>query len=248
MDIIRPLLNKVRIRWKYMDGSYKTVLVVGGGMILLATLTLGVSSTLYGSEPSELEAPSLSTQMDCTGDGPCVFDVAVNSTGDADGIAVAYEPVGDDTSTTAVLNDSESTQVESRSTVVVYTQHRDTSKIHSTYRPMVSPANATNDSVQNVPQASVVYDLSGNDAGEGTNVSVTLDSVENGETVTVTEREDSQTLSTGETLEFTGLRSETSLTISVEHGGEAIAVQKYTVLVSNTTDWSAQPVGASALS
>lgn len=239
------LLQKVRSRWKYMDSNYKTALVVFCGTVLLMLLAIGVSSTLYGSEPSELAAPSLTTQVDCTGDGPCVFDVAVNSTGDADGIAVAYEPVGENTSTTTVLDDSESTTVESQSTVVVYTQHGDSSKIHSTYQPMAS-TNGTNDSGQDVPRASVVYDQSGNDAGDGTNVSVTLDAVEGGDTVTVAEGRDSQTLSTGETVEFTGLRSQSALTISVEHDGETVVVQKYTVLVSNTTDWSGQPVGAVA--
>ncbi|SFS13044.1 hypothetical protein SAMN05216559_4185 [Halomicrobium zhouii] len=231
-------LQKVRSRWKYMDSNYKTVLVVFCGAVLLMLLAIGASSTLYGSEPSELAAPSLTTQMDCTGDGPCVFDVAVSSTGDADEIVVAYEPVGENSSTTTVLGKGESTTVESRSTVVVYTRHDDTSRIHSTYQPTASPANATNDSDQDVPQANVVYDQSGNDAGDGTNVSVTLDAVENGDTVTVTEDGNAETLSTGETLDFTGLRSQSEVTVGVEHDGAVVVVQKYTVLVSNTTDWS----------
>lgn len=242
----QSLLQKVRSRWKYMDSTYKTVLVVFCGAVLLMLLAIGASSTLYGSEPSELEAPHLTTQMDCTGDGPCAFDVAVNSTGAADEIAVAYEPVGENSSTTTVLGEGESTTVESRSTVVVYTRHDDTSRTHSTYQPVAAPANATNDAGGAVPRSSVVYDQSGNDAGDGTNVSVTLDAVENGDTVTVTEDGNPQTLSTGETLDFTGLRSQSEVTVGVEHDGEAVVVQKYTVLVSNTTDWSGQPVGASA--
>lgn len=241
----RSVLQKARVRWKYMDSNYKTLLVVFCGAVLLMLLAIGVSSTLYGPEPSELEAPSLSTQMDCTGDGPCAFDVAVDSTGDADEIVVAYDPGEMDPTATTDLSGGESTTVESHSTVGVYTRHGDTSMIHSTYQPTASPANATNDSEQPVPQANVVYDQSGNDAGEGTNVSVTLDSVESGETVTVTEGGDEETLTTGATAEFTGLRSDSALAISVEHDGEAVVVQKYTVLVSNTTDWSGQPVGAS---
>lgn len=240
MEIGSPL-SRIRKRWKYMDSNLKTVIVWGSGLLLVTLVLIMASSLVFGPGPVELESPSLSTEMECTDETACSVAVTVNSTGSAEGIAVAYTAEGDNSSSTIDLGEGESATVETRSTVAVYGRHDGTSRLHSTYQP---PSNASgNESLANAPRVGVRYDQSPDADGTGTNVTVTLTAIDGADSITVEGEDESRTLRLDESTAFQDLTSDSSLTVKSEYDGTGGVLQKYTLLDSSTDSDSGPRAG-----